>query len=158
MVAGGTIVLIHTAFVGAGCRGLGSRWCDNRAFFCCDLIEASSPLSALGGPRRCMRNHHRRPGRRNRDGAAPRPSDARRLACVNAPCLRPFNSEATWFPNAGSKGVDLAFSLLPLTALIATELLAVWLAITASLGAIVIGVRARRLRLVAVAGAAKAQS
>lgn len=63
-----------------------------------------------------------------------------------------FNAGTIWVPNAGSMDADLALSVLPLTALIATGLLAVWVAITGGLGAIVIMARARRLRMVPDAG------
>lgn len=147
MVAGGTTVLFSIAFVGAECHHAGTSWGDNRAFFCRDVmggfVASSMPWGVLvavsvaiiaglvGGTMTMLRR-----GRRVR--GAWLTSTALAYAVLTA--------GATWAPNSGSVGVDVAFSVLPLTALIATGLLCVWVGITGGLGVLVFVARARRPR------------
>jgi len=149
MVAGGTIVLFYIAYVGAGCRGSDTGWGNNRAFFCRDVmgdfVASSLPWVVLiavslaiiaglvGGTMTVLRSGGQMRG-------VWLASTGLAYALLNAGTI--------WVPNAGSIDADLAISVLPLTALIATGLLAAWVAITGGIGAIVIMVRARRLRMV----------
>ncbi|WP_153004661.1 hypothetical protein [Microbacterium testaceum] len=147
LVAGGTTVLFSIAFLGAECQRAGTSWGDNRAFFCRDVmggfVASSMPWVVLvavsvaiiaglvGGTTTMVRRGHRVRG-------AWLTSTALAYALLTA--------GATWAPNSGLVGVDVAFSVLPLTALIATGLLVVWVGITGGLGVLLLVVRARRPR------------
>jgi len=157
LVAGGAIVLFYIVFVGAECRRPGTSWGDNRAFFCRDVmsgfVASSMPWVVLGavsvaiiaglvgGTMTLLRR-----GRRIRGVWLTSTAIAYAL----------LTAGATWVPNSGSVDADVAFSVLPFTALISTGLLVVWVAITGGLGAIVIA--ARRLRPASDAGGTRAPS
>ena len=156
-MAGGTIVLFYIVFVSAECRRPDTSWGDNRAFFCRDVmrgfVASSLPWVVLaavsiavvaglvGGTMTVL---HR--GRRLR--GAWLTSTAIAYALLTA--------GATWVPNSGSIDADVAFSVLPLTALIATGLLVLWVAITGGLGVLMLV--ARHLRPVSDAGAMRVPS
>ncbi|WP_153004242.1 hypothetical protein [Microbacterium testaceum] len=147
IVASGTTIVFSIAFLGAQCHHAGTSWGDNRAFFCRDvmggfvasampwvvLVAVSVAIIAglVGGTTTMVRR-----GRRVR--GAWLTSTALAYALLTA--------AATWAPNSGSVGMDVAFSVFPLTALIATGLLVVWVGITGGLGVLVLGARARRPR------------
>ncbi|KTS83739.1 hypothetical protein NS183_15365 [Microbacterium testaceum] len=157
LVAGGTIVLFYIVFVSAECRRPDTSWGDNRAFFCRDLmggfVASSIPWVVLaavsvaiiaglvGGTMTVLRR-----GRRMR--GAWLTSTAIAYALLTA--------GAIWLPNSGSIDADVAFSVLPLTALIATGLLVVWVGITGGLGVLVLA--ARRFRPVSDAGGTRVPS
>lgn len=151
MVAGGTVILFYIVFVGAECRRAGTSWGDNGAFFCRDVmsgfVASSLPWMVLaavsiavvaglvGG---MMTLLHR--GRRMRGAWLTS------TAIVYALLI----AGATWAPNSGSVEADVAFSVLPINALIGTGLLIVWVGITGGLGVLVL--TARRFRRVSDGG------
>ncbi|MEV7768559.1 hypothetical protein [Microbacterium sp. NPDC086615] len=146
-MAGGATVLFYTVFIGAECHHSGTSWGGNRAFFCRDVmggfVASSMPWVVLaavsiavvaglvGGTMTVL---HR--GRRMRGAWLTSTAIAYLL----------LTAGATWVPNSGSIDAERVFSVLPLTAPIATGLLIVWVGITGGLGVLVL--TARRFRQV----------
>lgn len=147
MVAGGAVVLFFVVFVGAGCRESGTRWGDNRAFFCRDVMSGAvwpslpwvvvvaAGMGVAAGLVGATMTALRR-GRRLRGAWLAS------TALVYALLL----AAAVWVPNGGDVDADVAFEALPLTAAIATGLLVVCVGITGGVAAVVLAVRAWRLR------------
>lgn len=143
-VAGGAFLAYVVVLYSAGCRRPSTGWGSTRTSFCDDflgrfiwpslpwVVVVSLGISVLaglvGGAVAAARLERRMPG-----------VWLASTALMYGGCF----GVLALAPNGGDVAPDVAFSVLPLTALVSTGLLAVWVGITGGLWAVVCAMRSR---------------